>query len=301
MSIEHPHSLITAPGDPTERVWRYMDFAKFVSLISRRELYFCNLEVLASNDPHEGLLSQPNYRHRQWTTVADLTDEEYKMIFFEEMEGEKQRIQFESQRNSREYWARRRFYDRRTLLINCWHLNKFESAAMWMQYASGGQGIAITSNFDRLIACLAGAPQRVFAGLVKYPDWNREPVNNTFVLPFSKRASFAHEREIRLVYWDEKVQEPINQLCSKLAQHTFDHLYRRISTEINWDMIAGACAAIKYKDGIYIPVDIELLVDEIYISPTSPAWFLDVVIATCEKFNLQKPLIRSDLLSSPIR
>jgi hypothetical protein len=120
MPVEHPHPNITPPTDPAERAWRYMDFAKFVSLISRRELYFCNLEVLAASDPHEGLLSHPNYRHRDWNTIADLTSEEYKLVIFDEAQfssEESRRVQFESQRNSREYWLRRRFYDRRTLSV----------------------------------------------------------------------------------------------------------------------------------------------------------------------------------------
>jgi hypothetical protein len=154
MPVE-PHPLLSSPSDPAERVWRYMDFAKFVSLISRRELYLCNLEPMSKDDPHEGLLSAPNYRHREWRTIADLTVEEYKTIFYKEMEGEEQRIQFESQRNSREYWLRRRFYDRRTLLVNCWHLNRYESAAMWARYAVGSQGIAITSSYLGIIEAFA--------------------------------------------------------------------------------------------------------------------------------------------------
>jgi hypothetical protein len=148
-----------------------MDFAKFVSLISREELYFCNLEVLAKSDPHEGLLSQPNYRHRQWRNISDLAPEEHKAIFGNGMSGEQERIQFESQRNSREYWLHLRFYDRRTLLVNCWHVNRYESAAMWTQYVTGGQGIAITSSYTRIVDALTSAPQRVFLGIVKYLDW----------------------------------------------------------------------------------------------------------------------------------
>src|SRR2546427_8113985 len=55
------------------RIWCYLNTSR-----SRDELYFCNLEVLAKSDPHEGLLSQPNYRHRQWYTISDLTPEEHK-------------------------------------------------------------------------------------------------------------------------------------------------------------------------------------------------------------------------------
>ncbi len=52
------------------------------------------------------MLSQPNYRHRQWHTISDLTPEEHKAIFFTKMSAERERVQFESHRNSREFWLR---------------------------------------------------------------------------------------------------------------------------------------------------------------------------------------------------
>ena len=278
-----------------------MDFAKFVSLISKRQLFLSNLEVLATTDPHEGMLSQPNYRHRQWNTIADLTPEEHSTMFYKEMAGEERRIQFVCQKNSREFWARRRFYDRRTLLINCWHLNKFESAAMWAQYAAGGQGIAITSNFARLLESLRNSPQRTFLGLVKYLDWSGEAVDSSFGLPFSKRESFSYEKELRLVYWDLEVQEHVNAICGKLTSHMMDHLYRRISTEINWDMVEEEAARVPFKSGLYIPVDLETLVDEVYVSPTSAGWFHEVVQSVCELYGFPRIPVRSDLLSSPLR
>jgi hypothetical protein len=304
MPVEHPHPNITAPTNPDERVWRYMDFAKFVSLIAQRELYFCNLEVLAKADPHEGLLSHPNYRHREWNNIADLTSEEYKIIIFDETRlntEESKRVQFESTRNSREYWCRRRLYDRRTLFVNCWHLNSYESAAMWMQYADGGHGIAITSSYENIIEALADAKERLFVGLVKYLDWNSGPVDNTVLFPYSKRRSFDYEKELRIVYWDLDIQEPINALCQKLSNHTMDHLYRRITTPIDWTMIENEVAKVKYEQGRYITVKLDTLIRDIYVAPTSPDWFLEVIEEVCKKFSVARKPKRSDLLSSPIR
>jgi hypothetical protein len=277
-----------------------MDFAKFVALVSRQELYLCNLEVLAEGDPHEGLLAYPNYRHRHWKTADDLTEEERKIVFYEPTEGEQRRIQFESHKNAREYWARRRRYDRRTLFVNCWHENKFESAAMWAQYAAGGQGIAITSSYQRLTEALATTQRRLFFGQVKYLDWTKQPVDNTLMFPLSKRASFEHEREWRLIYWDLETQAPINALCEKLTTHTMDHLFRRIGGTINWEMIERDAEAVPFQKGLYVKVDLERLIDEIYVSPTSPQWVLDAVAAVCEKFDLAPNPRRSDILSAPL-
>lgn len=56
-----PNRNLRPPSDPHARAWRCIDFAKFVHLISSRELYFCNLKVLARNDPHEGLLANADH------------------------------------------------------------------------------------------------------------------------------------------------------------------------------------------------------------------------------------------------
>src|SRR5690242_8731377 len=98
MIEESPHLRLP---EALAQAWRYMSFTKFVSLIARSELYFCNLEVLAASDPHEGLLTLPNYRHREWRTVADLSPGELEEIGIQEDMSEATRIQqFESHRNS---------------------------------------------------------------------------------------------------------------------------------------------------------------------------------------------------------
>jgi len=114
MPIES-HPELTPPAD-TERLWRYMDFTKYVSLLDRGQLYFPNLEALAGNDPHEGLLAQPNYRHREWKTIDDLTPTEWDELQMEPIAAGDRQIQFWSTKNSREYWLRRRSYDRRAFL-----------------------------------------------------------------------------------------------------------------------------------------------------------------------------------------
>ncbi len=42
-----------------EKVWRYLDFAKFLSLLDKQAIYFASLEKLADSDKFEGLY--PNF------------------------------------------------------------------------------------------------------------------------------------------------------------------------------------------------------------------------------------------------
>lgn len=50
-----PHPSFTHPDDLTSKVWRYMDLAKLVSLLSSRELFLTSLSNM--EDPHEGCLA----------------------------------------------------------------------------------------------------------------------------------------------------------------------------------------------------------------------------------------------------
>ena len=56
MYKEHPSFQ---PIGKRTKIWRYMDFAKFVSFLSKRSLYFCRVDKLG--DPFEGTLSERDY------------------------------------------------------------------------------------------------------------------------------------------------------------------------------------------------------------------------------------------------
>ena len=80
-----------------------------------------------------------------------------------------------------------------------------------------------------------------------------------------------------------------------------DHLYRRIAGEIDWTIADKEADAVPYKAAMHVPIHLDTLVDEIYIAPTSPDWFLDVVQRVCKQFGLPISPKRSDILSSPLR
>jgi hypothetical protein len=292
-----PNNKASAPTDIDERAWRYMDFAKFISLISRRELYLCNVEILAKQDPHEGTSSHGNLGHRQWRTPSDVTPEEHASMFSRSWPwGE--RIQLESHRNGREFKLKQKLHYRRSFFVNCWHLNQDDSPAMWAQYAIGGQGVAVTSSYRQILGALTLATQEVSVGVVKYLDWSKEPVDD-WVYPLSKRRNFAHEKELRIFYWDQVISGKIQLLHNILADHMMDHLYGRID-KINWEFIDDDVNKIAHEPGIYIPIDLDQLIDEVYVAPSAPDWFRDVVASVCGKYDLNRVPRRSDLLSAPV-
>ena len=55
---EHPEFLV--PGSADAKIWRYMDLAKFLSLLDQRCLYFSRLDRLSEFDPFEGYYTHLN-------------------------------------------------------------------------------------------------------------------------------------------------------------------------------------------------------------------------------------------------
>src|SRR4030042_438171 len=89
--------------DDKAKIWRYMDLAKLVWMLDKQCLYFWNIARLAEADRFEA-----SY---------------LPMGFLKELPSD----------------AAKNFADKMKscgppLTVNCWHLNNFESAAMWKLY-----------------------------------------------------------------------------------------------------------------------------------------------------------------------
>jgi hypothetical protein len=174
LTVYEEHARFETPADPTAPIWRYMDFAKFVSLLHRQALFFPTAASLG--DPYEGSYPAANVRLRpSWY-------------------GEHAANAMETQVRPEKL---RRLH---TTLISCWHMNEVESAAMWHLYAKEGYGIAIRSSYTRLRQAISTA-QPFYIGVVKYLAYESDPMpeGNLFDPFLHKRTSFAHERELRVI------------------------------------------------------------------------------------------------------
>jgi hypothetical protein len=82
---EHP---VCVPPDSNEhKLWRYMDFTKLVSMLSRRCLYFTSLQKLADQDAFEGLLPDTYFQYRSWKTPDDVPEHERWRLTLYSREG----------------------------------------------------------------------------------------------------------------------------------------------------------------------------------------------------------------------
>lgn len=158
-----------------ETIWRYMDFTKFVDLLSTKTLYFCRADRF--DDPFEG--SVPTRHHEK--RIRELT---------KKYPGFEQELSL---------YARAGENFRRFVFISCWHRNEFESAALWKLYLKSNEGIAIQSSRHRLSRSVSNSRVPVWTVPVQYIDFVADdPPVPTRWAPFRyKRKSFEHERELR--------------------------------------------------------------------------------------------------------
>ena len=163
---------------------------------------------------------------------------------------------------------------RKFTVINCWHMNDYESAAMWKLYLKSNEGVAIQSTFKRLTESLNNYEENdVYIGEVKYINYETEwlPEGNTFYPFLHKRKSFEHEHELRAII--QKV--PV----------------RRGQLDLSLEIL---------DTGTYVNIDLNTLVEKVIVSPTAPMWFNDLVKSIVKKYNMKKEVEQSSLDDQPV-
>ncbi len=251
-----PHRECVAPDDPNIPIWRYLDFAKFVDMLERKRLHFARLDQLG--DPFEGAPSDG--------TIALLRAWE-----------ERHPVDTVSGEASWRIQARDTFLMNSLLMyVNCWHMNEYESMAMWRLYSR--EGIAIRSTYQRLLESFLGAEDDVHIGQVFYRD-HRNPVQpenpgNTLAPVLRKRMSYEYERELRA-----------------------------ITDRIPPEWTSGSFPYDAYKDkqpkGVSLDVNRDTLIERLYVAPGRPAWFKELIVRVTATYRLDKSVETSSLEERP--
>lgn len=255
-----PNDAFDAPPDPSAKVWRYIDFTKLVSLLEDRTLYFAQIERLADpNDPR----ADPFEGSYPWANVDTRVSDLYPFASDHESEELKAKAA---------QWTDVIKVMRRIVFVNCWHVNDHESAALWRLYLSSGEGVAIRSTFARLVNCFAGTPEDVHIGLVRYIDYRTDRINpfNYFTSVLAKRRSYEHERELRAVV--------LGRDLAPVGERLDDH---------------------QFPPGLAVSIDLDALIEAIYVAPTAPAWFAGLTEKLLRRYGVPAPVHRSDLLEQP--
>lgn len=183
---------------PQAKLWRYMDFAKFVSLLMDRALYFPRLDQLG--DPFEGARG---YASRE-TRFREFYVEFFRNAVRNPPPGgvapDPSKVEAEAQRLYAEMQGAFR-RDLTCTFVSCWHQNDVESEALWRLYCPpGSTGVAIQTTAERLDSAL-GPDHEARLGCVQYIDY-KTGFAGTYDRVFWKRKSLSHEAEVRAVLVD---------------------------------------------------------------------------------------------------
>jgi hypothetical protein len=264
-----PH--IACPISHDVKLWRYMDFTKYVSLLVTGSLYFARMDKLG--DPFEGTYPRENHDRFEHAAMAEVEG------MVAASEGEKQeRYRISSGLGK---WISKELA--RSAYVNCWHCSNHESAAMWKLYLKSDEGIAIQSSTKGLAESMKEADDAIFIGKVKYIDFAKEAIENprgvlNVLDPiFHKRLSFEHEKEIRACIHD------VTRL-----------------NDVRDDGSSFVNVEKETPPGLSIPVDLNTLIEVVYLSPTTVDWFYELVKSVSSGYSVNAKVHRSSLSSSPI-
>ncbi|WP_313913433.1 hypothetical protein [Tahibacter sp.] len=184
---------------PEAKLWRYMDFTKYVSLLTSRALYFSRSDQF--EDAYEGAKGLKR-RKGVW-------DDHYLNFFRQAIRNPPDGYECDKTDDQVEEEANRLLRDLETggnasrahTFISCWHESLYESAAMWRLYSSFlPNAVAIKTSYSALYTSLGRDPQ-IRIGRVRYIDFKSQyaGINDAY---WRKRKSFEHEREVRAVITD---------------------------------------------------------------------------------------------------
>lgn len=222
-----------APADVSDEtiVWRYMDLARFTVLLSESKLYFTRGTTLRANDPYELHGRADGFGRPDPKAVQA---EYVSQALYELMSHEAA----SSVNNASEH-----------IFVNSWCMAS-ESLGMWMLYGADGRGIAVKSTVGRVKSAIRRRldPDQYGFGAVEYNDEKVRslafdfrqgtiPVGRSvwkvlLALALTKRVAYQHEREWRAAIYQDSRQKAL---------------------------------------GIDIPVDLDVLLDQVHVGPRATA------------------------------
>lgn len=247
-------------------LWRYLDFDKFRSLLESKSLFFCRADKFS--DPFEGSLPKNEADYR---LITYKNDSHYFQNSYDEVQALKNIAGIKS--------LHQRF--KRGVIINCWHINEAESDAMWRLYLKDNEGVAIQTTRTRMLKTIEETTEEIGLSKVRYLNYETDiwydPIdypetNYNLIIPLiHKRVEFKHESEFRLLI---QIQDAIDN-------------------ESYWDKE-------KSEKGRFIDVNLNILIDKIFLPPTIDKKTADKIINLSKSFGYQFEFINSKLSNDPV-
>jgi hypothetical protein len=181
--------------DPDEKLWRYMDLSKFISLLSTKSLWLARPDTF--QDSHEGKfpVAMKESLEKIYTDLGPCTNTNI---------------------NSAEDFGRVLC---RNAYISCWHRNADENMVMWQIYGKDTNLVAIQTNVTSLKESLKNSKLDGLSFLLKdinYQNHSESKLKNYTAPFFIKRPHFEFEKETRVLF---STNEASTTMCETPLGH----------------------------------------------------------------------------------
>jgi hypothetical protein len=225
---------------PTTQLWRYVRLSSFLSLLERRAIWFSAVPEL--EDKYEGAITLRDARRRQQLArqtartrgVPAAVEDRFLIDYLN--------------------WIRARVF------VSCWYAGDDESAALWQGQARNTDFVAIQTTYADLGRSIR---RSVLAAQVRYINYDRQRIPEGSILNsfFCKRMIFQHESEVRLLLFQDRLQQP--------------------------------------PAGQYIPVNPNRIVRRVMLAPFTQGWVRETVQTVMSRYGLGCPVVASTVDGQP--
>lgn len=270
------------------KIFRYMDLAKFLSLIHQKYLFFA--KASSYEDSNEGMPTDLDsfmgagmaetldlVINGIWPAVASdkdqaaLEKQATMAVAKAKIEGRKVSTVLGNVRaedypsHSAIFAAVSNWVD-----VSCWHtdVSDMESMAMWKIYGAGTAAVCIESTLQAVIEAITLSDDVIMhAGVVNYLDYQNDYIGTGDLLGiyFQKSRFYAFEKELRIVMYPSTHMDPRTP---------------------------------RAEPGRKIAVDPRKLIKSIIVSPASNAWFHELIEMIVKDAGLDAAVTKSRI---PIR
>jgi hypothetical protein len=255
--------------DLDKTVWRYLPFAKYISLLAYGAVWFSKLNILVDKfDKDEGAMPA--------IAAAEMHAEHqaHKRLFGPSIHKQIDNMNSRNVEDAREL-----------IVVSCWFEDEHESKEMWDKYA-GGDGVAIKSTIRALAEHIFCEPQFSVIGRVQYVELSKHGMshyeaNQGHERAYLKGLSFSREREIRITTMSLR-----GPMCVNMD-----------GTIPRPEEYAGSGANNFENPGIFIKADTAALIHGTVVHPGAPVWFELLIRHLVKQSGIGGPVTRSTLES----
>jgi hypothetical protein len=237
-------------------VWRYMALWNFEDLVRSQCLFFARLRHIIDGeiDPFEGSLADVNYEEPGVNVQHMLREILAPGQDQDAIDTVTRQFGNPDRLREQQQWGRDQTY------ISCWFLDEFELQRMWNEYVPDGKGVAVQSTLRQLRSSFDEARGNVcMQSVIYYDPESRQMVPlDPFHTPLYKHAKWRHEQEFR---------------CFEIAPQSH-----------------GMYAVQPDGRGVWVPCDLQALIQRVRLAPNVPPDLVDHVRAELQDVGL--PCVR---------